>query len=286
MGSVRRAYLALAAGVFCIGWSAIFVQLAHVPGLTSAFYRCFVAWVALACWWVAKPPTRPIPRSRLLLTIVGGVFFGLDLGLWNVAILATSATTATLLANNAPIWVGLITVFIFREHLPAAFWVGISMALAGTALIVGPDALTSTSLGRGHLMALVAGVFYALYLLTTQRVRETADTRGFMTVSVAVCTALLLAACLATGAPLIGFPARSWMALLGLALVSHLGGWLAINYALGHMRAPVVSVGLLGQAVVTAVLSMLVLHDHLTSRQAVGGTLVLAGIYLVNRKRR
>ena len=33
-------------------------------------------------------------------------------------------------------------------------------------------------------MALVAGMFYALYLLTTQRVRAAADTRGFMTVSV------------------------------------------------------------------------------------------------------
>jgi drug/metabolite transporter (DMT)-like permease len=173
---------------------------------------------------------------------------------------------------------------VLRERLPGRFWIGIAVALAGTALIVGPDALTSRALGRGHLMALAAGGFYALYLLTTQRARAAADTRGFMTVSVAACTGLLLVLCLATGTPLRGFPMSAWASLIALGLISHLGGWLAINYALGHMPAAVVSVGLLGQTVVTAILSMLVLGDRLNGLQAAGGLLVLSGIYLVNRR--
>ena len=44
---ISPAYLALALGVFCIGTSAIFVKLAGVPGVVSAFYRVFIALLAL-----------------------------------------------------------------------------------------------------------------------------------------------------------------------------------------------------------------------------------------------
>ena len=66
--------------------------------------------------------------------------------------------------------------------------------------------------------------------------------------------------------------------------MSHLGGYLAINYALGHLRATSVSVSLLGQPVLTALLSIPLLGELLSVQQIIGGTLVLAGIYLVNRR--
>jgi drug/metabolite transporter (DMT)-like permease len=283
MAAGRRAYLALAAGIFCIGWSAIFVRLAEVPGLTSAFYRSFFAAAVLVPWWLLRPPAQALPRARLWPIAAGGFFFGLDLALWNVAILMTTATTATLLANNAPIWVGLIAIFVFRERLGAGFWVGMAVALAGTWLIVGASASFHASLLRGHLLALGAGVFYALYLIVTQRVRGSVDTQAFTTVSVGACALLLLVLCLAAGAPLSGFNTRSWLMLLGLGLISHLGGWLAINYALGHMPAAVASVSLLSQTIVTAILSRIVLGERLAASQFAGGALVLAGVYLVNR---
>src|SRR5579871_2759182 len=125
MRDTLRSYLALAVGVFCIGWSAIFVKLAHVDGLSSAFYRLFFATAVLGPWWVARRPARPLSSRALVLTAVGAIFFAFDLALWNVSILRTSATTATLLANNAPIWVGLGTVLVWRERLSGAFWIGV-----------------------------------------------------------------------------------------------------------------------------------------------------------------
>lgn len=68
-------------------------------------------------------------------------------------------------------------------------------------------------------------------------------------------------------------------------MISHLVGWLAINYALGHLKASAVSVSLLGQAVVTALLSIPILGETLGAVQTVGGLLVLSGIYLVNSRK-
>ncbi|HEY1013438.1 MAG TPA: DMT family transporter, partial [Herpetosiphonaceae bacterium] len=135
-----------------------------------------------------------------------------------------------------------------------------------------------------ELMAIGASLLYAGYLVTTGQVRARIGTLPFMMLSVSIGAAVLLVTCLATGQPLAGFPAKSWAALLGLGLVSQLGGWLVINYALGHLPAHVVSVTLLGQAVVTALLAIPVLHELPTPLQLGGGALVLAGIALVTAR--
>jgi drug/metabolite transporter (DMT)-like permease len=110
------------------------------------------------------------------------------------------------------------------------------------------------------------------------------DTLTFNTVAIVGSTVTLLLACLIHGDPLTGYPARAWMALLGLGLVSQLGAYLALVYALGHLPATVTSVGLLGQVPLTAVLAIVFLGEPLSAVQISGGLAVLAGIYVVNRR--
>jgi drug/metabolite transporter (DMT)-like permease len=278
-----RAYAALTIGIVCIALSAIWVKWANVPGSASAFYRMAIAAVPLIPWWLAHRPAQ-LPRQATLLALLGGVFFAADLLLWNTAILLTSAANSTLLANNAPLWVGLGTLLIFRQRLPRSFWWGMAVALVGVVLILGGDVLRHPALGKGDLLAISAGMFYAAYLLTTQRARTQLDTLTFMTLGIMVSVVVLFVASLLLRAPLTGYSASTWGALLGLGLVSHLGGWLAINYALGHINASVASVSLLGQPVLTAVISIPLLGELLRLEQIVGGALVLGGIWLVHRR--
>ncbi len=278
-----RAYAALAVGVLCIGCSAIFVKLAGIPGPASAFYRMLISGAALIPWRLAKGGAWP-SRKLVILIAAGGLFYALDLALWNTSLLLTSAAAATLLANNAPLWVGLGALFLFREKLTSGYWTGLCVALAGMALLMGLDAWRHLSFNLGELLAIGASVAYAAYLLTTQRARAHVDTLTFMTVSAIASIAILWVANLSLGTPLTGYSSRSWWALVGLGLFSQLGGWLAINHALGHLRAAHVSVSLLGQAVVTALLAMPLLGEFPAANQVGGGILVLAGIYLVNRR--
>ena len=96
---------------------------------------------------------------------------------------------------------------------------------------------------------------------------------------------VLWIACLVLGVPLTGYSANAWIALIGLALVSQVGGWLAINYALGHLRATVTSVTLLFQPVLTTLIAIPLLHEYLLPEHMLGGMLVLAGLYVVHRRR-
>jgi len=274
--------LALVAGILCIGFSAIFVRLAGLPGPVSAFYRVLIAALVVVPWRLARPGRRPAPED-LRVMVAGGIFFAIDIALWNTSLMLTSAATATLLANNSPLWVGLASFLLFHERLSWRYWLGLALALAGMMWLVGGDAFRHLGMSYGNLLAVGASVFYAAYILATQRARARVDLLTFMAVSTLSSVLLLLLLNLALGSALTGFPARSWLALAGLGLISQLGGWLAINYALGHMQAAHVSVCLLAQTVVTALLSMPILGEYLKANQIIGGLLVLAGIYWVTQ---
>ena len=109
------------------------------------------------------------------------------------------------------------------------------------------------------------------------------DTLTFSTVAVVGSVLTLLVVCAVLDTPLSGFSTRTWLALLGLGLISQLGAYLGLAYALGHLPATVTSVGLLAQVPLTALLAVPLLGEPLTAPYLAGGALVLTGIYVVNR---
>jgi drug/metabolite transporter (DMT)-like permease len=282
-GNMLPAYVALGVGILCISLSAILTKVAGIPGVVSAFHRLLIAGIVVVPWGFLRQPQLPSLRVTILIA-VGGVFFALNLGFWNTGVLLTSAATATLLGNSAPLWVGLGALLLFREQLSVSYWCGLIVAIAGMAILVGATSWHGFHLNHGDLLVLIAASFYAGYLLTAQLARERVGTVTFMTISLLSGVLALLMMNLIMGSTLWGYSAKTWWALLGLGLISQAGGWLAINYALGHLRAAYVSVGLLTQVIVVALLSIPLLGETLSSRQILGGMVVLSGIYLANQR--
>jgi drug/metabolite transporter (DMT)-like permease len=283
-----KAYLALLLAIAGITWSAIFVRWAGVPGTASAFYRALIAGVVLIPYRLARGSRRPVSSHAAALAVAGGVFFALDLALWNTALMRTQAAVASVLGNNTPFFVGMMSWLILRRRPRASFWIGLALALAGCLLIISSDLRRGSPGGElsGDLLALVASVFFAAYLMTTERIRTSMDTLTFNALAIAGSIVSLFVVCAAQGVPLTGYPPRAWLALAGLGLVSQLMAYYALVYALGHLPATITSVGLLAQVPGTALLAMWLLGEPLSAVQVLGGAVVLAGIYVVNRDTR
>jgi drug/metabolite transporter (DMT)-like permease len=279
------AYLALVAGIVCIAWSAIFVRWTDIPGPASAFYRMLIpAVVLLPTFAIDRKPERLTGRTWLIIGL-GGLFFALDLALYNTAILRTSAANATLLGNNTPIVVGLLTWMVFRRRPRPAFWLGLVLAIGGSVVILWGDLTRHAPFGVGDLMALGAAACFAVYLLATEQVRTTTSTLTFLRVSMIATTLVLLLLNFAMGISLRVSHRHTWWALLGLGLVSQLGGYLALTYALGHLPATITSISLLTQGPLTAAMAAVLLGEPLTLPQIVGGAFVLSGVALAHRQR-
>ena len=278
------AYLALIAGILCIAWSAIFVRWTDIPGPASAFYRMLVPAVILL-------PTAPFDRyprlNRRMIWIIalGGLFFALDLALYNTSILKTSAANATLLGNNTPIVVGLISWLVFRKKPGSPFWLGLLLAVGGSVVIVWADLGRHIRFGMGDLMALGAAACFAVYLLAAERVRNSIGTLAFLRLAMVSSTVVLLLINLMLGISLRVAHGRTLWAILGLGLISQLGGYLALTYALGHLPATITSISLLTQGPLTAAMAAVLLGEPLSLPQIVGGVLVLSGVGLAHRQR-
>jgi drug/metabolite transporter (DMT)-like permease len=284
-GSSAPAYLALLAAVAGIAWSAILVRWAGVPGSASGFYRVLVAGVVLIPWRLVRGSTRPLDRRAAAIAVLGGVFFALDIALWNTSVMNTGAAVASILGNNTPVFVGILSWLVLRRRPHAAFWIGLALSLAGClTIMLGPAHAGSAPITLfGNLLAIGASLFFAAYLITTERVRREMDTLTFNSLAITGSIATLLAVCLVLRLPLAGYSPRAWAALVALGLVSQLAAYYALVYALGHLPATITSVGLLGQVPCTALLAWLLLGEPLTPLQLAGGAIVLAGIYVVNR---
>lgn len=278
-----KAYLFLLLGVFCIAWSAIFVKMADAPALTSGFYRYFFCFLGLLPIWIYKKIELP-KRDTFLWLMLAGLLFVADMSLWNISILRTSASVSTLLANNASVFVGLGTLFFFKKTLPRIYWIGLGVAMVGVFLVAGKDFIQNPNVGIGHLMAIGAALFYAGYMLITQKVRSGMDTVNFMGWTLLACIVFSFITCWQQDLEMIHFNQKTWIAFIGSGLICHLVGWLSINYALGFIPAAIVSPTLLIQPVLTSIISYFLLGEILRTEQIIGGIIVLFGIYLVNKR--
>jgi drug/metabolite transporter (DMT)-like permease len=262
----------------------------------SAFYRVLVAGAVLVPWRLLsgigkKGDNRHYSRIKGTtanwIAILGGVFFALDIALWNTSVMHTGAAVASILGNNTPVFVGILSWLVLHKRPRATFWIGLSLSVAGClAIMLGPAHAGSAPITLyGNLMAIAASLFFAAYLVTTERVRRDLDTLTFNALAIGGSIATLLIVCLVMRLPLTGYPPRAWAALVALGLVSQLAAYYALVYALGHLPATLTSVGLLGQVPSTAFLAWLLLGEPLTPLQIAGGAAVLVGILVVNRGR-
>jgi len=277
-------YFALGVGILALSFSAMFVRWANAPGPITGLYRVFLSSLLLTPFFIYNcRKDCKISKSNIIFPILGGLFTAGDFALWNTAVNYTTAANATLLGNTAPLWVALGAWLLFRERLSTRFWLGLGLALAGATLILGTDFLLHPRLGIGDLMAIGTGVFYAGYMLVTQRSRQHFNPLTHLWLMGISASFGLLAINLALGNPITGYSNQSWLIFFAAAIVSQIGGYMSLTYALGHLPASVVSPTMIGQPIVTAILAIPLLGEIPNGLQTLGGIVALAGIYIVNR---
>ncbi len=278
------AYAALGVGVLALSFSAMFVRWADAPGPVTAFYRLFFSIFLLLPFFLPKVRSNPVIATRsVLFPLLAGVFTACDLALWTSALSYTTAANATLLGNTAPLWVALGTWLIFKQRLSREFWRGLGLTLAGAALIMGTDFILHPRFGLGDVMAIFTGVFYGGYYLFTEKSRTQFDSVSHIWFVGVGASATLFIINIALKYPLVGFDSRTWLVFLASAIVSQLIGYMALAYALGHLPASIVAPTMILQPVVTTLLAIPLLGEIPGIWQGIGGTIALAGIYIVNR---
>lgn len=272
--------VALAVGIICISIFPILVKLNLTPGLVSAFYRMAIASAILVPYVLITKQFKVPSKRTFFLSMLCGVVFGMDVGVWNIAIQQSTATQATLLTNLSPVWVG-IGAFLFLKDKPKRnFWIGTVVAIVGMVLLVGFDLFLHFDFNQAFMFGILSGMLYAVYMLTSKRILGEMEVMTFMMVSLLTSSVALGLLSYVLNEPFSGFSDAGWLVLVIQGVVCQLMAWLLISFATKHMRATRVSVSLLGQAVLASILAWWLLDEQISLQMVIGGMVLLLGIRL------
>lgn len=277
--------VSLAIGIVCISFSPILFKVAGAPPIVCAFYRFFFAWIFLLPYCLYKKNLK-MANKDIMLALIGGVIFASDMAVWHLSLQTTSATVSTLLANLAPVWVGLLSYLVLKKKSGLLFWIGTGIAIAGMVVLVGAANLISLKFNIGIAYAVAASMFYAIYILITKDILKRINIIPFMFYSMLAACVFLLLINAVLGDSLFHYSLKTWGCFAALGIISQLTGWITINYAISYLESTKVALTLLSQTVIAGFLAVLLLNEFLDLKEIIGSVIILAGIAITFLKSR
>ena len=252
--------LSTSIGAMLIGVAPILVRTSEITPSLTGFYRFLCATFILFVYGIAKNKFINLKYKDILILAIPGLFFGSDITLWHWSINQTSVANAALFVNTAPIYVAIVSYFLFKDKLDLFFY------FAGFCCMGG--------------VSLVAAVFYSGYLISVKKFSETYETFHLMFFSALFgCIPLYLGSLLETGH---AFPetALGWSNILFQGLFIQIAGQGLIIYGLSLIRVQFSSLILLIQPLTAAFLAFLLFQEMFLIQQIFGAIILLIGIYL------
>ena len=282
------AFGALLLGATAISAAPILVRLSEAGPVSTAFWRMFFALPVFWWWIIRQSPIQrtvvEVPRQTgfgwVLLT---GFFFAGDLTAWHWSLHFTTVANSLILANCAPIFVTLGAWLFFRQPVTPTFLLGLTIAIVGALLLVGTGFDLNQQNWFGDLLAVLTAIFYAGYILSIKQARQHFPTVTILGWSGLAAAILLFGIAYLSGEIFLATTLVGWLVLISLALIAQVGGQSLIAYALAHLPAPFSSVTLLLQPVLATIFAWIILSEAISIGQAIGGAIVLSGIFLARQ---
>jgi drug/metabolite transporter (DMT)-like permease len=273
-------FAALVVGAVAMGASPIFVRLADVGPYASAFWRVALALPALYAWTrLAESGAGPAARFGAA-TILAGLAFTGDLFFWHLSIVTTSVANATFFATTAPIWVVAFGWLILGERAAGKTLAGLVLCIFGGMALLAQSMHLRPAGAIGDLFGVATGVFFGLYFLAVKAARGQSSAACVTFEATAITAALLFLVALALEPTILPHSLRGVAALLAMAWISHAGGQGLLAVALGRLPAAFSSLVIFLEAIAAASFAYLLLGEPVSLVQALGGLMILAGIYV------
>lgn len=273
--------VALFAAALAMSISPTFVRLADVGPYASAFWRVFLGLPVLWIWMKREEAANPgAPAARFPLgTLLAAVAFTGDLFFWHLAIMKTSIANATFFATMAPLWVVIFGWLILRQKVSRETIVGLAFCILGGAALVAQSLAFNPAHALGDLFGIATGVFFGLYFLCVGSARRTSGAAR-VTFELSILTTIaLLAIALVMEPRILPQSSGGWAAVIALGVVSHAGGQGLLSFALGRLPTAFSSLVIFLESIAAAIFAWIILGEPISWLQAVGGVIILWGIW-------
>jgi drug/metabolite transporter (DMT)-like permease len=269
----------IAVSATSFGTLAIFGRYAYAEGmdtLTILFLRFSLSAVLMAILLVTRRESLPRGLALIQLVGMGAIGYVGQAFSYFTALKYASAGLVALLLYLYPLFVAILSAILLRQRITRVKRLALGLALAGTALTVGPEG------GQflGILLAISAAAIYSVYIIVGTQVMKQVSAVQSSTVIFAAAGAMS-GFLMATSGPHLPATGTGW-AVIGstvlIATVLPVVTFLAGLERIGPTNAAMLSTL---EPVVTVLLAALLLGETLKSVTLLGGGLILVAVVLL-----
>jgi drug/metabolite transporter (DMT)-like permease len=266
-------------------WIASKEGVKHMPAFQLAGIRQFIGGILYVSYFLFKK--EPWPKGKqwktiLILSILNFVFSN-GLSTWGVKYI--SSGLGAIIGAIFPIWIVLITVFR-GEKIARLSILGLIISFAGVCVIFYDhlgDFLNS-DFRFGIFLSLISTVTWAFGSLYTRKKAASFNPYFSLGLQMLISSIFILTITEATntGVNITSIPANSWWAIGYLVIIGSILTFIAFIYALQKLSPEISSIYAYINPIVAVLFGTLLFGESLTYFIALGGTITLSGLYLVN----
>ncbi|MDJ0843809.1 DMT family transporter [Crocosphaera sp.] len=284
-------FLTLVIALISISFAPIFIRISEVElgANGTVFNRLFIFFVVFGLAQTIRQrcyPSEtisiesPLTTKNWLLLLLVGIVSITSLGLWAISLEYTSVANCMLLNNMTPIFTSIGAWLCFRKHFDTKFILGMILAVSG-AIFLGLEDLQGMN---GHLIgdlyALLSAVFLGIYFLIVEQLRSRFSATTILLWRCGIGSILLVPFVLLTEGKLFPTTWQTWLAVIGLGLISEGLGQRLLANSLDKFSSSFITMFLLLEPIVSAMLAWFIFAESLNSITGLGFVIILTGIYL------
>jgi drug/metabolite transporter (DMT)-like permease len=273
----------LAIGILAVSTAPLFIRLAQPTSpILIAAARVLIAGVVLGLF-AGRSWSRilQLPIKKFALCILSGLALALHFGLWIWSLSLTSTTASVALVATQPIFAGLLGYLLLDEGFRRQESYGMAVAVIGTLVLAGADlGGTSSDALIGDALALGGAIAVPAYLLVGRALRDDVPLLAYLSLVNLVAGAALLIVGGGIGVSFEGIGQEEYLAMIALGLVCSVLGHTMLNHCVRLVPVHLVSLGILVEPVLASLSTWAVFGEVPTVPAAVGGLIIIFGIYV------
>ena len=276
----RTGVLVAVSAAVCWAVGNVLVRIPDLTGLQLAFWR--VSLGAGVYIVVLALRGRRLRWSHIRVSLPTGVAVTGFIAVFYLAIKSTTVTNASMILALLPVILLGTAIRRFGEPISLRFVGTVTMALAGTVLVLFGSAAAPTWSLRGDGLAMVATLLFAANFVLAKEARRQVPTLEFQAALWFIGSVLLLPVAVIDAGRFEPPPIETWGWVVALLAVPGTGHFL-MNWAHRYVKLSISSTITLAVPVLSAIGAALFLDEPIVALQVIGAAIVMLALVTVIR---
>lgn len=287
-------FISLLVALLALSITAILIRISlqEISANTTVFNRLWMATVIFGLWngiSLLSPQTSDQPSEEKQsyfkigdILLLAGVAIAHLSGrlLWTISLTQTSVANANILGALTPLFVTLGSWLLWKQRFDSRFLIGLLLAIVGTSTLAFEDFFKSSSSFIGDSIALSSAFFYSINFLILEKLRAKFPVKTILIWRCFMGTIFMLPVVLIFEDQIFPISLMGWFTIFCLAFICEVVGHGLVVYSMKHFTSSFISLTLLLDPIIAAILAWILFAENLSLFNLVGFAVIMQGIYL------